>query len=199
MVEKNSTSKIVDRIVAITVATILLLSAAVLVGVYVSGEQLGSWIWERHQNQFSWYSRPLFVIPACYYAYRRNLWLVAGFMVLVGCSLFWFPAPANVPEHVERYLAWEHQMFFSSQSAVPLFLLIIAVIVFLFLLFYAFWYRNPWMGLLLLNVGTLLKIVVSIRFGVEAGSAAIVPSLSSLVVTNLMALVVWYRINRSGR
>lgn len=182
-----------DAIVSWLVLTFIVLSAAMLIAAYYRGEPLGLWIWERHQNQFSWYSRPLFIIPACYYAFRQNLWLCAGFMLLMLCSLFWFEAPESVSGHVVNYLEWEKQLFFANESVLPLLFLLVGVIAFLFVLFYAFWQRNPWMGLLVINTGTLLKIAVSIVFGKEAGLAAIVPSVSSLVVINLVAYVVWRR------
>ena len=73
----------------------------------------------------------------------------------------------------------------------PLILLTVAVVLFLFGLFYAFWKRNLWYGLALINVGTLLKIIVSLGFGKEVGTAAIVPSLSSLAVINIVAFLIW--------
>jgi hypothetical protein len=181
----------IDIIAHFIVATMLLYSVALLLLAFYREENLGGWIWERHQNQFSWYSRPLFLLPACYYAYRHRLWLVIGFMTLLGCSLFWFAPPEHVPEHIHGYLEWEKQLFFSHDSHLPLFLLVVVVIVFLAGLFRAFWQKNPWLGLLLINVGTLLKVVVSVTLGQEAGMAAVFPSLSSIVIINAVAFVAW--------
>ncbi len=180
-----------DRLVGLIVVVILLYSVVILLMAYFDGENLATWVWERHQNQFSWYSRPLFLIPACYYAFRQKFWLIIGFMAMLFCSLFWFAAPISVPEHVSGYLEWEKQLFFTSESVLSLLVLTFVVIVFLVALFSAFWHRNPWLGLALVNAGTILKIIVSIGLGKEAGKAAIVPSLSSLVVINLVAYVAW--------
>ena len=30
------------------------------------------WVWARHHNVLSWYIRPLFLIPFCYFACRRS-------------------------------------------------------------------------------------------------------------------------------
>lgn len=179
-----------DVAAQLIVAIMLLYSAALLLLALYRGESLGEWIWDRHQNQFSWYSRPLFLIPACYYAYRQRISLVVGFMVLLLCSLFWFAAPAQVPEHISGYLEWERQLFFSNDSVLPLILLVAVVVIFLGGLFYAFWRRSVWIGLLLINAGTLLKIVVSMVLGKEAGMAAIVPSLSSIAIINLVAFAI---------
>ncbi len=112
-------------------------------------------------------------------------------MALLGCSLFWFEAPENVPPLIAGYLDWEKRLFFTNDSLLPLLLLVFAVIVFLFVLFYALWQRNLWIGLLIINIGTILKIVVSVGLGKQAGSSAIAPSLSSLAIINIFALVIW--------
>jgi len=180
-----------DIAVLALVGSVLVWSAVVLVKVQLSGEDLGAWIWDRHQNPFSWYSRPLFIIPACYYAWRRKPLHVIGFLLLLFTSLFWFAAPDHVPERVSDFLEWEKQLFFTNQSSLPLLALIVTVALFLFGLFLAFWKRNLWYGLILINVGTLLKIVFSVAVGKEVGMAAIVPSLTSLAVVNSIAFLIW--------
>ena len=59
------------------------------------------------------------------------------------------------------------------------------------LLFYAFWQKSFWIGLLVLNIGNILKIGVSIFFGGDAGMASIVPTLSSILILNILAFVIW--------
>jgi hypothetical protein len=34
---------------------------------------VASWSWARHHNILSWYVRPLFLLPFCFFAYRRGL------------------------------------------------------------------------------------------------------------------------------
>jgi len=180
-----------DKAVLCWTGAVLLYSLILLLQAYFKGVDIGSWIWDRHQNQFSWYSRPLFIIPACYYAYRRKIWHVISFNLLLVTSLFWFPAPLQVSPEVVAYLEWEKQLFFTNDTFLPLILLSSVVVLFLFCLFYAFWLRNPWLGLGLINVGTILKIIVSIVLGQDLGKAAIVPSLSSMAIINLLAFLIW--------
>ncbi len=180
-----------DWFVTFFVVATLLYSAAMLVHAYCDGENLAAWVWDRHRNQFSWYSRPLFLIPACYYAYRKKIWLVIGFMAMLFCSLFWFAAPANVSANVSDYLEWEKQLFFSNESKAPLLVLTLVVTGFLVALFSAFWRRKPWLGLVLINAGTVLKIFVGLVLDKESGGAAVAPSLSSLAVINFVAFAVW--------
>lgn len=185
------TSKTLDRLAFWLIVVLLTYSAIRLGAAVASGTPVGPWIWERHQNLFSWYSRPLFIIPAAYYAYRRKPWFIAGFMALLGTSLFWFSAPATVSPAVSAYLEWERQLFLANDSALPLIALVGAVIIFLLLFFYALWRRSLWLGLGLINAGTILKIIVSMTLGAEAGKAAIAPSVSSLIVINLVAWGLW--------
>jgi hypothetical protein len=58
-------------------------------------------------------------------------------------------------------------------------------------LFSAFWRRKPWLGLVLINAGTVLKIFVGLVLDKESGGAAVAPSLSSLAVINFVAFAVW--------
>ena len=192
---RNIKNQTMDQIVLWLIVAILIYSGIILFAAYISEPDVGSWIWGRHKNLFSWYSRPLFIIPAVYYAYRQKLWHVIGFMLLLATSLFWFEAPIDTPEEVAQFLEWEKQLFFSNENKAPLLTLIITVFIFLFLLFYAFWKQNPWLGLALINVGTIIKIVFSIVYGGEVGMTAIVPSLSSLFVINIVAWVVWRRLS----
>lgn len=181
----------IDKIVSWAVAITLIYSFFILVKAYLSGEEIGPWIWNRHQNLFSWYSRPLFIIPACYYAYRHKIWLSISMILLIFTSLFWFEAPQNIPESVSNYLEWEKQLFLINESIFPLVFLIIAVVIFLFSLFYAFWKRNLWYGVIVLNCGTILKIIVSLVAGGELGKGSIVPSISSILLINITAFLVW--------
>lgn len=180
-----------DDLVLTTIIILLLYSAILLIKAYLSGANIGDWIWHRHQNLFSWYSSPLFIIPACYYAYKQKIGFIIGFMALLGTSLFWFAPPAEVSETISEFLDWERQLFFNPNNRQPLIILSIAVLLFLTLLFYAFWIRSFWIGLLVFNIGNLLKIAVSVIFGGDVGMAAIIPTLSSTVILNILALIIW--------
>jgi hypothetical protein len=51
--------------VAFAVAATQTSSAVALASAYFNGENFAAWLWDRHQNQFSWYSRPLFLVSVC--------------------------------------------------------------------------------------------------------------------------------------
>jgi hypothetical protein len=142
-----------------------------------------SWVWERHHNELSWYVRPLFLLPFCFFAYRRSLWGIVATLLLFPTSLFWFPAPEDPSARVEGYLAWEHQ-FLTEGSVVARVTLLLLVIAFFVALAVAFWKRNWLWGLAVVNTGTLLKVIWSVAFGGAAGWASLAPSLVTLAVTD---------------
>jgi hypothetical protein len=72
--------------------------------------EVASWAWDRHHDILSWYIRPLFLLPFCCFAYRRN---VVGIVVIVGTlialvtSMAWFPSPAQPDPAVVQMLEAE--------------------------------------------------------------------------------------------
>jgi hypothetical protein len=54
-------------------ALVFLLLTILLVTVLAFSGPFFDWAYARHQNQLSWYIRPLFLIPFCYFAYKRSL------------------------------------------------------------------------------------------------------------------------------
>jgi len=108
-----------------------------------------------------------------------------------GTSLFWFDPPIEVSESVSGYLEWERQMFMNPDNVSSTIAVTVAVCVFLFLLFYSLWQRNFWIGLFVFNLGNILKITVSVVFGGDSGVAAVVPTMSSVLILNLIAFFVW--------
>ncbi|MGE0023000.1 MAG: hypothetical protein AB7S70_05135 [Hyphomicrobium sp.] len=153
------------------------------------------WAWARHHNEWSWYVRPLFLLPYCYFAWRRSWTGLLVTLALFPTSLFWFPAPERPAPHVLAYLAWECA-FFLEGDPWALVALAGAVAVYLWALAAAFWYRSILLGLLVINVGMGLKIAVSLGFGGEAGQGSVVPSLFTAAIVNVGVL--FWRWQRSA-
>jgi hypothetical protein len=147
-----------------------------------------SWVWARHHNELSWYVRPLFLLPFCYFAYRRSVWGIAVTLLVFPTSLFWFPAPENPSPRVEGYLEWEIQ-FLTEGSVAARGVLALLVVAFFVALAVAFWRRSWLWGLAVINAGTLLKVVWSVAFGGEAGWASLAPSIFTLAVTDAALLL----------
>lgn len=68
-----------------------------------------NWAWARHHNPLSWYIRPLFILPFCYFAYRKSVRGMVATVVAVTSSMFWFPAPATADPTATTFLAVERQ------------------------------------------------------------------------------------------
>ena len=67
-----------------------------------------NWAWARHLNPLSWYIRPLFILPFCYFAYRKSVGGMALTVVAVTSSMFWFPVPATPEPRGIRHLSRPH-------------------------------------------------------------------------------------------
>ena len=157
-------------------------------------EEFISWVWGRHHNILSWYVRPLFILPYCYFAYQRKLSYVVLTLLLLPTTLFWFPAPEVPSEKVIQYLAWERE-FLLNAPLVQKMVLVILVVLFLWFLARAFWKRSMIYGLIVLNVGTGLKVLWSIFFAGETGMASLLPSVVTLLVCNAVFLFFWKQKN----
>ena len=58
--------------VILSVATLALaIAAAGLIAATSSTDEFVAWAWARHHNILSWYVRPLFILPFCFFAYMR--------------------------------------------------------------------------------------------------------------------------------
>jgi hypothetical protein len=87
----------------------LVLSAAIAVAATGNTGEFVAWAWGRHHNVLSWYIRPLFILPFCYFAYRRNLRGITLTVVALATSMFWFPAPERADPRAAEFLAAERE------------------------------------------------------------------------------------------
>lgn len=154
-----------------------------------------NWAWERHHNPLSWYIRPLFVLPFCYFAYKKNVWGVVLTIVAVATSMFWFPAPDIEDSRATEFLAIERQYITGSWTLTKIAMTALVPIWF-FVLAWVFWQRSWLAGFLVINVGALLKVIWSFYFaGASAWSIIPAVSLGALVINGVM-LYVYRRVRR---
>lgn len=146
------------------------------------------WAWARHHNPLSWYIRPLFLVPYCYFAWQRNLLGMLATILALATSMFWFPAPINPdPRAVEfleaerRYLIspWDSTKIFFA-AWVPLFFVSVGV---------AFWRRSVFVGLAVVNVASMIKIGWSFYYAGTSGWMVVVPAVLGLAAINCLVLV----------
>lgn len=141
------------------------------------------WAWERHHNILSWYIRPLFLIPFCYFAYKRSWVGIIGTIIALASSMAWFPAPQNPDPQVIEFLKMEEEYLTGTWDAQKIALTMIVPISFT-LLGLAFWKRSIWWGLGIVNFMAISKIVWSVVFGGESAAALIPPALIGLAICN---------------
>jgi hypothetical protein len=135
-----------------------------------------NWAWARHHNILSWYIRPLFLLPFCYFAYRRSALGIVLTIVALATSMFWFPVPAQPDPQVTAFL--QDELVWITSPWTPLkWALTLATPICLGLLAAAFWARSWSYGLALLNAITLIKALFSVGIGQES-SWSIMPALA---------------------
>jgi len=157
-----------------------------------------SWAWERHHNPLSWYIRPLFVLPFCYFAYKKRLWGVVLTVIAVVTSMFWFPAPAGEDPRATAFLEVERSYItgpwtlakIAMTALVPLWFVVLG---------WAFWRRSWLAGFLVINVGALLKVIWSFYFAGASAWSIIPPvSLGALIINGVMVYA-YQRARRTAR
>lgn len=157
-----------------------------------------NWAWARHHNPLSWYIRPLFVLPFCYFAYKKSVWGVALTIVAVLSSMFWFPAPATTDPRAAAFMAMERQYIAGAWTFNKVAMTALVPVWFIALA-WAFWRRSWLAGFFVINVGALLKVFWSYYVaGTSAWSIIPAVSLGALVINGVMLYTYWWLRRRAG-
>jgi hypothetical protein len=185
-------TKRTDAVLAVgTLALVLLIIGGI--AATESLDEFAAWAWERHHNVLSWYIRVLFLLPFCYFAYRRSLFGMTLTLVALATSMFWFPAPERPDPRAFEFLAMERE-YLSGEWTTAKILLGLLVPGSLAALALAFWKRSVVYGLVLINAIVLVKIAWSFYFGDASGGMTLLPSqLLGLAVMNAAVLYVLHR------
>jgi hypothetical protein len=185
--------------VILSVGTLaLVLLAGVVVAATGNIDEFAAWAWARHHNELSWYIRPLFLLPFCYFAYRRSLWGIVLTVVALATSMFWFPAPEHVGPRAAEFLAVEREYLTGDWTLWKVLLALVVPVSFAALAV-AFWRRSLVWGLAVINAMVLVKIVWSFYFGDESGGLTLLPSaLVGLLVCDAVILYVLHRMRKGS-
>lgn len=146
-----------------------------------------NWVFERHHNQLSWYIRPLFLIPFCYFAYKHSL---AGISITIFClftSMFWFNKPEIVSPQVQSFLQFEKNWLYSEWTINKI-VLLLTVPISMGALALALWKKSLLMALGLMVLMATGKIIWSIQNAGDAGKSILVPAVLGL---GLCLVLVW--------
>jgi hypothetical protein len=183
--------------VILSVGTLALILVALgVVALSGSTEEFAAWAWARHHNELSWYIRPLFLLPFCYFAYKRSLWGITLTVVALGTSMFWFPAPQRAEPGAAAFLAMEREYLTSDWSLWKVLLGLIVPASFAALA-EAFWKRSLLWGVAVINAMILVKVVWSFYFGEASGGLTLLPS--AVVGLALCDAVIVYVVRRRRR
>lgn len=154
-----------------------------------------AWTFTRHQNILSWYIRPLFLIPFCFFAYKHNSFGISLTIFLLLTSMLWFPAPAVVNDKVKEFLIMEKN-YLTTDWNLSKILISLLVPLSLGLLALAFWKRSIKTGISILILIAAAKTIWSITEGGKSGSAVIIPAMIGLVIC---IAVIYYGFRRYER
>jgi hypothetical protein len=184
--------------VILSVATLALaIAAAGVVAAMSSTDEFVAWAWARHHNVLSWYVRLLFILPFCFFAYRRSLLGIVLTLVALTTSMFWFSAPEHAGPAVNEMLKAE-QMYLTANWTLWKVLIALLVPLTFAALGLAFWRRSLVWGLAVVNAAILFKIAWTFLFSTEAGALSHLPAaVLGLVVCDALILYVMRKI-RAG-
>ncbi len=184
-----------DLLVVVGTLALVLLALALMVATGNTGEFV-SWAWERHHNLLSWYIRPLFFLPFCYFAYKRSFSGMTLTLVALATSMFWFPAPERTDPQVLEFLAVEREYLTGDWTMGKVLLALLVPISFA-ALGLVFWKRSIVYGLVLMNAIVLVKLAWSFYFGDESGGLTLLPSaLAGLAICDAVILYVVRRMRK---
>jgi hypothetical protein len=150
-----------------------------------------AWAWARHHNEWSWYIRPLCLLPYCWFAWRRSLAGLLLTILALATSMFWFSAPEAPSALAVEVLAAERDYLLGPwtwwkaaiAALVPLTLLALAL---------AFWRRSFLWGVAVVNAMALSKIAWTFAFFSREGALYhLVPAALGLAACNLFLLSAW--------
>ena len=188
---KQSVGKKYDKILGF----VFLLLIVLFIFLAMTNKSFFNWAYERHQNLLSWYIRPLFIVPFCYFAYKRSWAGIMGTMFMVLTSMFWFPKPAEVSDQVIEFLEMEKE-YLTGEWTLPKVLITLLIPASLSALATAFWKRNLWIGVAVMVFIALAKMSWSVAFGGQSGKAVFVPAMVGLLICILLIYIGFRRIEK---
>ncbi|MCS7479548.1 hypothetical protein ACFFQW_19270 [Umezawaea endophytica] len=151
---------------------------------------LVAWGWDRHHNVLSWYIRPLFFLPFCFFAYRRSLTGIVVTLVALLTSFAWFPAPEVPSAAVNEMLDAERDYLLGEWTGWKVAIALLIPLVFTGLAL-ALWRRSFAWALVVVNAGVLFKVAWTFWLSGTDGAMAHLPAaLVGLAVVDAVLLLV---------
>jgi hypothetical protein len=159
--------------------------------------ELVSWAWDRHHNILSWYIRPLFLLPFCFFAWRRSWLGTIGTVVALATSMAWFPAPATPDPAVVEMLRVEQEYLLADWTVGKVAIALLIPLVFVGI-GAALWRRSLGWALVVINAGVLFKIAWTFFTdgGGEGALAHLPAALVGLAIVDAALVLVAHRLRR---
>ncbi len=164
-----------------TIAIIFFALTILFIAISMTNRPFFDWVFDRHHNQWSWYIRPLFLIPFCFFSYKRN-W--SGIAITIFClltSMFWFPRPEVVSDSVIEFLQFEKEYLYGEWDLTKILMTLTIPISFI-ALGVSFWKRSLMIGLGVVILMATGKIVWSIQNAGESGKSILIPAIIGLLI-----------------
>ncbi|PSR51899.1 hypothetical protein AHMF7605_28735 [Adhaeribacter arboris] len=139
-----------------------------------------NWVFARHQNQMSWFIRPLFIVPFCYFAYRQSWTGISIIIFAIFASMFWFNQPAIITDDVKAFLQFEIHWLSDTWKLKKVLFALVPLISFMTLGF-SCWQRSIWMGLAVIAFMALGKMAWGIAQAGEPGKSMKIPATIGLL------------------
>lgn len=177
------------------VALLFLFLTLAFVGIAMTNTSFFNWVFERHHNQWSWYLRPVFLLPFCYFAYRHSWSGISITVFALFTSMCWFPAPASTSEQVQIFLRFEKDWLYGEWNLTKT-LLTLTIPVSFALLALAFWKRSLIMGIAVLVLMATGKMIWSVTAAGESGKSVLLPAAAGLL---LCVGLTWFGFRRLER
>lgn len=170
-----------DRKTDLILGSLFFILTVVFILLAMTNKPFFDWVFERHHNQWSWYLRPLFLVPFCYFAFKKSF---SGMMISVFAlftSMFWFPKPEIVSESVVEFLEFEKEYLYGQWNMGKTLLTLTIPISFI-ALGLAFWKRSLVMGISVMVLMATGKMVWSIENAGESGKSILIPAIAGLLI-----------------
>ncbi|QYN32110.1 hypothetical protein K1T35_26230 [Pseudonocardia sp. DSM 110487] len=132
--------------------------------------ELAAWAWERHHNVLSWYIRPLFFLPFCFFAYRRSWPGIVVTLLALATSMAWFPAPARPEPGVIQMLQVERDYLLGEWTAAKIAMSLLVPLIFLGVAA-ALWRRSFGWAMVVINGAFLFKIAWTFFYDADGSGA----------------------------
>lgn len=163
------------------IAFIFLVLTILFIVVSMTNKTFFDWVFARHHNQWSWYIRPVFLIPFCFFAYKHS-W--TGISITIFClftSMFWFNSPDVASENVKTFLQFEKDWLYGAWDYKKMLMLMTVPISF-YVLGLAFWKRSLFIGIGVVVLMATGKIIWSIQNAGESGRSILIPAIAGLII-----------------